>query len=347
MYERFGSQRWLHHDRDRTPGFRERRSVTVCIAGLCQWNYGTVAKPQWGFGAITASDRMITATDTKFEPNKLKVAYLTPHVLLLVAGDYALHSEAIYEMHKILPGNPNKTPQNIALLYGRQLQAIKHRQAEDIFLAPLGMNIDTFIAQQKDMSDIFTNRITNQMQEYRGEDVEALVVGAERDIAQIYAVDSKGMIFCSNDVGFAAIGIGAWHAKSRLMQLGYHNNLYFAQALAAIFSAKKIAQISPGVGEATDMHMVLKDGHFRLWDHVDKKVHELHTNFQTTVDALAVEMVQKLQKFIDEEAKKGTTDDQSQRSSTGSDTEANAGANAPATETARNDEAETKTVDYD
>jgi hypothetical protein len=213
--------------------------VTVCIAGLCQWNYGTVAKPQWGFAAITASDRMITATDTKFEPNKLKVAYLTPLVLLLVAGDYALHSEAIYEMHKKLPGNPNKTPQNIAVLYGRELQTIKQRQAEDIFLAPLGMNSDTFIAQQKDMSDHFINRITNQMQEYRGEDVEALVVGIEGTLAQIYAVDPKGMIFCSNDVGFAAIGIGAWHAKSRLMQLGYHNNLYFAQALAAIFSAKK------------------------------------------------------------------------------------------------------------
>jgi hypothetical protein len=84
--------------------------------------------------------------------------------------------------------------------------------------------------------------------------------------------------------------------------------------------------------------MVLKDGHFRLWDHLDQKVHELHTNFQTTVDARAVEMVKKLQTFIEEEAEKGTTDEQSQRSSTGSDTETNAGTCTPTAETARKDE---------
>jgi hypothetical protein len=84
------------------------------------------------------------------------------------------------------------------------------------------------------------------------------------------AVDTGGSVNCCDDVGFAAIGIGAWHAKSRLMQGGYINNMFFAPALAVLYAAKKAAEIAPGVGRATDIQIVLREGHFPLWDHVHK-----------------------------------------------------------------------------
>jgi hypothetical protein len=68
------------------------------------------------------------------------------------------------------------------------------------------------------------------------------------------------MIYYLNDVGFGAIGMGAWHAKSRLMQNGYVNTVVYAQALSAAYAAKKSAEIAPGVGKHTDMHLVLKEG---------------------------------------------------------------------------------------
>ena len=69
--------------------------MTVCVATLFYWNYGTLIAPKPGIAAITASDQMITAYDVQYEPMQQKVAYITPKVLLLVAGDYATHSEAI------------------------------------------------------------------------------------------------------------------------------------------------------------------------------------------------------------------------------------------------------------
>lgn len=140
--------------------------VTVCIAALCRWNYSSGDKPDdWGVVAITASDRMITFGDVQYEPNQTKVANFSRNVMLLISGDYALHSEAIKTTMKDLAGRQNVLPRDVALMYGRAMQAIKRRHAEDIYLAPIGLNTDTLFAQQKEMSDSLTSALINQLQD--------------------------------------------------------------------------------------------------------------------------------------------------------------------------------------
>lgn len=273
--------------------------MTVCISTLFLWNHGTRAKTDYAYGAITASDRMLTVWDSKFEPPKQKICFLSKELMLLVAGDVALHSEAIGSLEKDLPTTPDKGPENVALLYGRKIQGIKLRRAEDQFMAPLGLNSDTFLAQQKDMADIFIDRLTTQMQNSSEEDVEALVVGSNGKHANIYAIDHRGTVTCCNDVGFAAIGIGAWHARSSLIQAGYHNNLTLAPALAATFAAKKLAQIAPGVGDSTDLYLVTRDGHMRLSDGLYGKLHEVHNGYSSAVTDAAISAIDQLQGYID------------------------------------------------
>jgi hypothetical protein len=273
--------------------------VTVCIATLFRWNYGTLASPEFGMAAITASDRKITAGDVEYEPPKLKMAQLSPRCLVLIAGDYAIASEAIFGTHKQLRGDPNAAPENIALVYGRAIQAIKRRQAEDLILSPLGLNTDTFMAQQRDLSNVFVDRITNQLQSYRGEDVEALVVGSDGADVQIWAVDTKGITSCLNDLGFGAIGIGAWHAKSRFMQTGYANTAIFAPALAVTFAAKKAAEVAPGVGTATDIRIVTRDRINPLANELEEKLPPIFENYRTGRAQLELEAVAALQSYID------------------------------------------------
>jgi hypothetical protein len=272
--------------------------MTVCVASLFHWNYGTVASPVWGVAAIAASDRMITAFDVEYEPAQLKFAFVTLRVCILIAGDYSIHSEAIQETMKQLRGTPEAHPLNVSLIYGRAIQAIKRRQAEDIYLAPLGMNTDTFFAQQKDLSDSFVDRLTTQLQEYRGEDVEALVVGSDGENAHIYQVNSKGVGSCLDDVGFGAIGMGAWHAKSRLMQNGYVNTTNFGTALALTFAAKKSAEIAPGVGTATDLRLVLKNTIDPIRLDATHKLEELYKNYESLRIVLATNIVQELHNFM-------------------------------------------------
>jgi hypothetical protein len=55
-------------------------------------------------GAIIISDRMITAGDQQYEPPQQKLAKLTPRVLVMVAGEVTLHSQAIIDARAQLTG---------------------------------------------------------------------------------------------------------------------------------------------------------------------------------------------------------------------------------------------------
>jgi len=321
--------------------------VTVCVATLFRWNYAKAGSPpEFQICAIVASDRMITAGDVKYEPSQLKIAMMTSRTMVLVAGDYAVHSQAIQDTRRVIQGARDQSPENIAKLYGKSIQTIKQRRAEDLYLTPLGMNSDTFIAQQKDMADSFIDRITNQLQSYEGEAVEALVVGSDTKDVHLYLVDSRGISHCMDDVGFAAIGIGGWHARSRFMQAGYTNQSMFAQALAVTFAAKRAADIAPGVGEFTDVYLVMKDNYFPLWENVNKKLHDLYKSASDGITQIVVDSISSLDAYI--VTPEAYQSNEQQPKTPVTDSQSNEGAASPTAEAARKDEdGSAKTVDYD
>jgi 20S proteasome alpha/beta subunit len=275
--------------------------VTVCIAALFRFNYAKMGDPlDVGTAVLTLSDRMVTAGDVQYEPNQLKIGHITPHVIILIAGEYSVHSQAILATHKQVDADVTTSPFNVALIYGQALQAVRQRQAEDLILAPIGLNTETFLAQQKDMSDRFVDSITSQLQGFSGPEVEALIVGMDNGIGHIYEVDKYGTVRCFDDIGFAAIGIGAWHAKSRLMQAGYVNTLGLAPALAATFAAKKAAEIAPGVGKSTDIRIVARDYIFPLWENTALKAALLYDEYENKRLALSLDAIEQLQASLNE-----------------------------------------------
>jgi 20S proteasome alpha/beta subunit len=273
--------------------------MTICIAALFRWNYGTTDAPQHGVAAIAVSDRKITAGDIEYEPQQLKSAFITRRALVLIAGDISLHSGAIAETNKQVRGNIDMSPHNLALIYSQAIQSIKRREAENLYLAPIGLNTDTFLAQQKDLSDGFVDRLTAQLQDYRGGDVEAIIVASDGENAHIITVDPKGLISHMDDVGFAAIGIGAWHAKSRLMQSGYVNSAILAPALAAVFAAKRAAETAPGVGTVTDIYLLFKNDIEPILPDVAAKLVELYKRYSEQVSALGQATVAELGAFLE------------------------------------------------
>ena len=66
--------------------------MTVCIAALFRWNYANLPTQQVAPAALILTDRMVTAGDVQYEPQQTKVAHITPKTLLVIAGDYSLHS---------------------------------------------------------------------------------------------------------------------------------------------------------------------------------------------------------------------------------------------------------------
>jgi hypothetical protein len=290
----------IGHDRVPRPRIAEPRPVTVCVAVLFHWNYAPAGQPlDYRPAALIASDRMITAGDVQYEPQQLKVANLTSRVVGMVAGDYTVHSQAIRE---IQDANKDRSetvsPYDIALQYGRAMQAIRRRWAEDLYLAPFGLTIEGFLAQQRELAPQIVDHLTTQLQGYTAEECEALVVGSNGKQVELYQVDNRGMVRRLDDVGFAAIGIGAWHAKSRLMQVGYHSKQMFNEALAAVYAAKKNGEIAPGVGTETDITLIL-DAHVGgLRDDFMNTLQRMYAKYDTARRAMGESFVAELREAL-------------------------------------------------
>jgi 20S proteasome alpha/beta subunit len=234
--------------------------MTICVATLFRWNYGKPSQSSdWGSAALIMSDRRITTGDIEYEPDQAKFAYITNRAVVAIAGDLSLHSEAIMKTKDQVQGRLDTKPQAIASIYGTAIQSIKRRQAEDEYLAPLGLNTDTFLSQQNEYSDRFLDRIVDQLQQYRGSEVEALVVASDGSNVHIYHIDLRGTTNLMDDAGFASIGIGAWHARSRLMQAKYTNVAVYAKAVIETYAAKRAAETAPGISKFTDAILVLRN----------------------------------------------------------------------------------------
>jgi 20S proteasome alpha/beta subunit len=332
------NQRWFRRDRTSGPLFRVREpSVTVCIAGIFTWNYAAADKPpDLGSAALVFSDRMLTAGDVQYEPSQQKVAHINSTTLISVAGDFAIHSEAIKDTLK--KTDSKTSPQNIATIYGQAIQTIKRREAEDLYLAPLGLNTDTFLAQQREMSEPFVSVLREQMQNHRSEEVAALVVGSDvvhdQRSVRIFEVNTHGMVSCHDDVAFAAIGSGAWHAKSRLMQFGWVRQILLAPALSAVYAAKKAAEVAPGVGKnATDMQIVFRDHIEYLREDVAKELPNFYRRYEEKHADLSRRVIEELDSFM---MQLGATPDEQGKHR--ENPENNGGATAATTETAQRDE---------
>lgn len=138
------------------------------------------------------------------------------------------------------------------------------------------------------------------MQDYCGEEAEAIVVGADEQNAHLYLVDKKYNVSCHDDIGFLAIGIGSWHANSQLMQVRYSREWQFAQAIALTYASKKQAEIAPGVGADTDLYMVHRAGFRQVPEGIKSAVRLSHEEFEKGYHALSRDQVTKLDHTIRE-----------------------------------------------
>ena len=286
-------------NRDGLDPMRRRSPMTVCIAALCNWNYAPPGMPpDWGVAAVTTTDRMITAGDIEYEPNQLKCCYMTPRVLVLIAGDFPTHSEAISMVQRaLIGGGPELDVSFIASLYSDALMAVQTREAARKILTPLGLTLESFTNRQNELGPNQVAELTHQLQKFRGPETATIIVGSDDVRSHIYMIDEQGTLSCQNDVGFAAIGLGAWHAKSVFMSNRYVSKADFAYALGVSYTAKKTAEIAPGVGEATDIHYLNRYGWALLAPDIRHELSEAYNEFNAERQKLIITAIERLRKF--------------------------------------------------
>lgn len=243
--------------------------VTVCAAALFTWSYDT-EKKDFGAAIVAFSDRMLTdeALGIEYQGGKWKAAIFHKH-MILVSGPFVVHSECLLRLDKKLKeresaGDPAPTTVELANLYARTLRDYKREQASQLYLEPLTLDKDDrFISQQKLMDSALVADVARQLQDHEiAGNPEALVIGCDgKTAAHLYRIGKEGLVTCHDDIGFVSIGTGGIHATAHFMLEGQHLNDRFYKTLFTAFSAKKKAEVAPGVGDDhTDMFVVTRDG---------------------------------------------------------------------------------------
>jgi 20S proteasome alpha/beta subunit len=235
---------------------RRKTRVTVCIASIYNNN-----------SLLGASDKMLTNYDVEFEPSDRaakKTFPVTKNIVVMTAGGSSIHAHLLPKLQDFV--NKRLEEDSSALLpvvdvaNNYQKQYIEYRRgvAENQFLAPLGLNLETFTAIQQTMNQQLVLNIASGLVDFKidyNEDIEAIIAGIDETGPHLYVLQSDNLI-CNDNVGFAAIGSGANHAISQLELSGLSRHSPEVKTLVAVHRAKKKSEISHGVGRATDMFVI-------------------------------------------------------------------------------------------
>ena len=243
--------------------------MTVCVAAISQ----VKAEPDWVI-IVNVADRMITAGSLiKYEPDQSKILRLYDDdkhsVLLMVAGSTSLQSEIINSLRKRLIDTEHDHKweiKKIAELYTDIYQEIYFRRAESAVLVPQLLTRESYAEQNATLGDATATHISRKFDEfwvkYRNDDanlVSAIVSGIDANGPQIYAIENHEFE-CRSNEGFAAIGVGAWHAESQFMFKRFTRSWTFANTVLLSFVAKKRAEIAEGISPTTDLAFITRKG---------------------------------------------------------------------------------------
>ena len=170
---------------------------------------------------LGASDRMVTAGDVQFQPPQPKIWQLTTSIVAMIAGDIPLQTEILIELtaevNRRIKANPQDwlNVKDVADLYSHYYSDIRRRKAEKRILHPLGLDSNTYISRQKEMSPELVSKVANELVNFELPVVEVIFSGIDTSGGHLYIV-RDGSVTCEDQIGFAVIGIGYSHANSAL-----------------------------------------------------------------------------------------------------------------------------------
>ena len=254
--------------------------MTVCIAAICDT-----------MSIIGACDRMMTSGDIEFEPHldsiakpplpaplsdgyntNQKIYPITNVTVAMTAGDSGLQSQIFGKLLSIVTNRIAAHPKDWISVeefvqhYIDIYNNIRTQRAQEAILVPFGLNQESFIAKQHEMSSDFLTEILAKLRRFEStftadHGVEVIFAGIDKmaegafkprlyTIVKTLAGDS---VTCNDSVGFAAVGSGARHAESQFMLAGHSPFSPRAETILLTYIAKKRSEIAPGVGEGTDM----------------------------------------------------------------------------------------------
>jgi hypothetical protein len=227
---------------------------------------------------------MISSLDLRYEPERPKILPLSSSVVVQYSGDAPTARVVFNEVAEIVANRIRAEPLNwwsvrdVALIWSHYYRRETARQAEDVILAPLGLDLASFLERQRQLAPELVTRLATALQNYKANAVSAIIAGVDTSGPHIFVV-RESRVSCEDHLGFAAVGIGDWHATSRFMFSAHANHRSLEATMWLTYNAKRHAEVAPGVGVETDMFAVLGlGGHVAVGPHVLQRMGSIFEN---------------------------------------------------------------------
>ena|ERR1035438_1269618 len=230
--------------------------MTLCIAAACEHK----DKP-----AIVLCSDWRGETESAGADTIDKFRWVTDGWPSLIAGTVSKADELVetYERHL---EKKTLTRLNVVQELKLPLQQRKAELAEEYIQRLLGISYREFLQRGKDqLPPEFFQQTVNAIANL-GLDCELIIAGCvpgddSDPVTEIFRTDAWGNFF--REENFSAIGSGAQVASAALFQREHDSSVKLMNALYNVFEAKRLGEISPGVGSNTSIDVLMSDGSVR------------------------------------------------------------------------------------
>ena len=268
--------------------------MTVCIAAIYD-----------NSSVVGASDRMLTAGDIQFQPYQSKIWALTTSVVAMVAGDIAVQAEVFQYVSGVVTERVKTEPENwwkvsdVAELYSRAYVDLRLKRAERASLAPLGLDRNSFIQRQKELTPEVAQRLLRELTSFELPGIATIIAGVDGAGPHLYVIENH-LVSCNDATGFAAIGAGNWHANSLFMSAGHTRSSPGPRTLLITHRAKRKAEVAPGVGAETDMFVIgpALGSYVLVRSNILKDLDRFHSTYTRKIHNLDRQSERKLNDYV-------------------------------------------------
>ena len=227
--------------------------MTICIAASCAS----------GNAVVVASDRMLSAPflTVEFDHQDTKIDAISGNCVALSSGDALCVQDILLGGLGAASQLQNPPIETIATQIKNQFCELRKQRINDLILGPRGIAFDDFyrggmIGQlPRDLAMV----IDSQVQQHQL-GTAILIAGVDDSGAHLFCVDDPGKMSCFDRLGYHAIGSGQGHAVLKLVALAQHKSTPINDTIFNVYCAKRVAELAPGVGQATSMKVVLRKG---------------------------------------------------------------------------------------
>ncbi len=229
--------------------------MTVCIAAICKE------------GLVCVADRQGTNSSNGFKSTlpHPKILQLHERIFALIADDMSLQMELIQETLNKSLNRDETSPITVKEVVAHYRDAYAEKCQEDFEMTVLvkqGLTYKTFFEKQRngELSKTFIDFIAQALKDHpMPYGTETIIAGKDRSGTHIYRIDN-GKVTLQSAKGYAVIGNGWDIAESQFALAKFNKRWSDTEVGFLSYVAKKRAETIEGVGNETDVRLVLKSG---------------------------------------------------------------------------------------